>query len=363
MTLTNSSRRLTRWILRLLESDFTIVHLPGRFHQVLDALSRLLFVRNDTKPVDDEIPYFENVLVTTRSTTRTPTTTPPVETPAAQVEPTPPTPDDSDSEDEFDSKLPVTNDVSYDEELDDVFDEHVTIFDFAAVYEDDGTEVRPADVPLPITRSELLESQRFDDFCQTVLAIQSETKDSRFFEDENGVLRRTNPHDEESPQVVVPSTLRSRLLSIAHNSKLAGHSGQKRMYYTLRGMYYWPHMAADIFNTVRNCHGSVKNRIRLRKKTNPLALFLATVPLRSLAIDILGPLTKTKRGFRFLLVITDRSMKLTQVIPLRNITAFNVAVAFVEHWVFKYGPGNALSRIMESSLHRNSSSAFADISD
>ena len=57
-----------------------------------------------------------------------------------------------------------------------------------------------------------------------------------------------------------------------------------------------------------------------------------------MCIDILGPITKSKRGYVFLLVINDRFTKLTRVVPLRKITAYNVAVAFLEHWVFSYGP-------------------------
>ena len=37
-------------------------------------------------------------------------------------------------------------------------------------------------------------------------------------------------------------------------------------------------------------------------------------------------------------MVTDRFKKLTQVIPLQRIDAYTVAVAFVEHWIFKYGP-------------------------
>ena len=37
-------------------------------------------------------------------------------------------------------------------------------------------------------------------------------------------------------------------------------------------------------------------------------------------------------------MITDRLTKLTRVVPLRKITAYNIAVAFVEHWVVSYGP-------------------------
>ena len=36
--------------------------------------------------------------------------------------------------------------------------------------------------------------------------------------------------------------------------------------------------------------------------------------------------------------MTDRFTKLTQVVPIKKISAQHVAIAFVEHWVFKYGP-------------------------
>ena len=119
---------------------------------------------------------------------------------------------------------------------------------------------------------------------------------------------------------------------------MAGHPGQTRLYNTVRRTYYWPHMAADTYATVRNCGRCAKNRIKLRRRTNFLKLFPAREPLESLAMDILGPLTKTKSGCEYLLVICCRFTKLTQVVPLRSITAYNLAVAFCTHWVFKYGP-------------------------
>ena len=65
-------------------------------------------------------------------------------------------------------------------------------------------------------------------------------------------------------------------------------------------------------------------------------------PSRKPLDHIPGPPTKTKKGHWFLLVITDRFTKLTQVIPLRRIDAYTVAVAFVEDWIFKYGPPKTL---------------------
>ena len=176
-----------------------------------------------------------------------------------------------------------------------------------------------------------------DDFCQTVLARQSESRDSAFFEDHQGVLKQRHPFDSDIFQVVVPRTLRARLLRLCHNPAIAGHPGHNCMYYALRREYYWPHLAANVAATVRGCRTCAMNRVKLRKHLNLNRLFQATRPLESLAIDILGPLPKTKTVKRFLLVITDRFSKLTQVVALRTITAYTVPVAFCKSWVFKYG--------------------------
>ena len=110
------------------------------------------------------------------------------------------------------------------------------------------------------------------------------------------------------------------------------------MYQTLRRTFYWPSMAMDTYNTVRNCVACAKERISLRKHASFLKLFPATAPLEFVSIDILGPLPRTTTGFRYLLVISDRYSKLTRTVPLRDIKSVTIARAFCEHWVFQYGP-------------------------
>ena len=101
-------------------------------------------------------------------------------------------------------------------------------------------------------------------------------------------------------------------------------------------------MADNIYKTIRNCTNCAKNRVKLRKRTHPLRIFRATRPLHSPEINIFGQLTKTKKGHRFLLVMSDRFSKLTHVLLLRRSDAYTVVVAFVEAWVLKYGPPKTL---------------------
>ena len=132
------------------------------------------------------------------------------------------------------------------------------------------------------------------------------------------------------------------MLDLSHHTILAGHPGQTRMNRHIPETYYWLQMAADIYKRIHNCTTSAKNRVKIRKRTHPLRIFPATRRLEFLAIDILGPSTKTKKGHRFLLLMSDRFSKLTHVVPLRRIDGYTVEVAFVEAWVFKYGPPKTL---------------------
>ena len=354
MSLTESSGRLTRWRLRLAEYNFTIQYRPGRVHQVPDALSRLIWPRvaDYSRPVvevDEDIPTFnadttvrdvsddlvghvcfakcdhktDQVLVTTRKQTETRRKT------------------RTRTRDE-----PRGDDGAPALEGPHTLREETEEFDAADIERVEETEVGASDpqvappqddLPAPLTIEEIAEEKRVDEFCQTVLARQSEPKDSAFFEDHHGVLKRRHPSDPEIEQVVVLWTLHARLLRLCHNPTIAGHPGHNCMYHALRREYYWPHLAADVASTVRGCRTCAMNRVKLRKHLNRLRLFPATRPLKSLAIDILGPLPKTKAGKGFLLVITDRFTKLTQVVALRTTTAYTVATAFCDAWVFKYG--------------------------
>ena len=255
MSLAESSRRLTRWRLRLAEYDFTIQYRPGRVHQVPDALSRLVSpsVADDPQPTvegDDEIPTFDtgttvqdasneladhacavscdhefgHIFATTqlqasarrRSCARTRDELRGNEEAPAPQEP-----------------------MSFSEENDE--------FDAAELERAEEPEVStPAstvgppqeDIPAPLTIEEIAEEQRVDDFSQTGLARQSESWDSAFFEDHQGVLKRRHPFDPDLIQVVVSRTMRARLLRLCHNPAVAGHPGQNRMYFALLREYY-----------------------------------------------------------------------------------------------------------------------------
>jgi hypothetical protein len=110
------------------------------------------------------------------------------------------------------------------------------------------------------------------------------------------------------------------------------------MFRTLRKRFFWKIVSADVSETVRKCDTCPRNPIKERTKTSYLKLFPASSRLEYASINLLGELPETAHGNRFLLVMTDRFSKLTRTVPIRTTTAFFVAKAFCEHWVFFCGP-------------------------
>jgi transposase InsO family protein len=185
-----------------------------------------------------------------------------------------------------------------------------------------------------VTIEDLRQAQTGDAACQQLIALPSQT--GIYDVDRRGLLVRVAPSD-GTCQVVIPTGLRQRILHNEHCPPSAGHPGAHRMFLSLRRAYFWPRLASDVYETVSNCDACDRNRIAEKTKTNPLKLFSAEGPLESVAMDILGPLPRTKHENRFLLVITDRYSKVTKTITLRVVTALSAARAFLDHWVYAHG--------------------------
>ena len=285
--------RLARWSLRLQEYDFEIVYKPGKTHALADGPSRLLTKGLDKSNFDDEIPCLPRY-----------------------------------SQALFKAKVNGTDHS--------VWPQPHTVVSTVML-------TRRDHMRSPISIDELLSEQAADEYCQWARRqLDHHTQGTcPFAINQHGVLIRRSNLD-GSLQVVVPATLRKRLLDIAHDAPTAGHPGRAKLYQTMRRVFYWPSMTVDIHHKVESCAPCAKNRIKEQRNVYPMRLFPATKPLEYVAMDILGPLPRTKHGMRFILVITDRFTKLTKAEPLRTITSLAVARAFCKAWVFNYGTPKVL---------------------
>ena len=303
LNLKDSTGRLARWRLRLSPFDYDVVHKAGLKHQAPDALSRLTTTGMDDSPIDDEIPDWAPESIDALAlTNEAPTTLMLVKDGTTELDDDFPDDPDSPGEPPSETRLPPSAD--------------------------------PAVLDEPISLEELAREQKNDRYCRSVAELVGKPQ-SQYDVDRRGLLVRQSRID-GALQKLVPVSLRARVLHLAHHPLTAGHPGARRMYDTLRTQFYWPHMANDVFQTVRNCRSCARVRGTTYKHRRFLRLFPAEYPLQFVAIDLLGPLPRTTNGNRHVLVITDRFSKLSRAVPLVRINSTSVVRAFLENWAYPY---------------------------
>ena len=188
-----------------------------------------------------------------------------------------------------------------------------------------------------ITTEKLKELQREDPGLQIPLIRATDETDPVFAE-QDGLLyhKSTNRIGEPILQLVIPEKLVENILSLAHSSLLAGHTGRRRTQWRILQNFWWPRLNRDILQYCRSCstcqkEGAPKRRAMLQ----PLPA--VDQPFKRIAIDIVGPLPRTKQGFKYILTVIDHSTRFPLAVPLKETSAKTVAEALQNHVFCMFG--------------------------
>lgn len=129
-----------------------------------------------------------------------------------------------------------------------------------------------------------------------------------------------------------------KLMKEMHDNPLGGHLGMNRTMERIKQFKSWTNMKQDIEDYIRKCEICQKNKITQRKTKMPLEITTTPdVVFEKCALDIVGPLTETLNGNRYLLTFQDELSKYTLATPLRTQDAETVAKAFVQEVILKFG--------------------------
>ena len=139
-------------------------------------------------------------------------------------------------------------------------------------------------------------------------------------------------------RIMLPQQLRDEIMQTIHN---LGHFGRSRTYNQIKKYYYWPHMRRDITRHVMHCMKCQISKVtRIPKRT--AVKFPATDRFKMVHIDIVGPLVTSHNGNKYMLTMIDRYTKWLEVVPIRTVTAENIAEKFYATWVARFGPPSSL---------------------
>lgn len=186
----------------------------------------------------------------------------------------------------------------------------------------------PSDLRLTeFTPKELEEAQREDKHLLPLWLAAEENRDG--FHIGKGLLRHRSEDDwgDERDQLVVPSKHRLEIIEMAHGAKLSAHLGNKRTARKILRDFYWPGITRDVTAFCRACEacqGGSRTAVP-RAPLQPLPVIEA--PFRRVAVDIVGPLQRTKQGNKYVLTLMDFATRYPEAIPLRKTDAATVAEA------------------------------------
>ncbi|CAG2211132.1 unnamed protein product [Mytilus edulis] len=122
-----------------------------------------------------------------------------------------------------------------------------------------------------------------------------------------------------------------------HNSVTGGHLGFKKTLSKVRERYTWYNQRKDVEQWCKCCNICASRKPPSKKPKAPLQQYNVGAPFERIGIDILGPLPKSTRGNKFLLVIGDYFTKWMEAIPIQDMEATTVANKLIERIVTIFG--------------------------
>lgn len=139
-------------------------------------------------------------------------------------------------------------------------------------------------------------------------------------------------------RLVIPKDLRPQTMAECHDEPTAGHQGVLKTYKRMQQRYYWPKMRKDVATYVSRC--DVCQRVKYDQQL-PAGMMGArrgvNAPWKMIAADLIGPLPRSMKGFKYLLVITDTFTKYSVLRPLRAATAKLVSQHLEDDIFMVYG--------------------------
>src|SRR5438045_8519909 len=145
-------------------------------------------------------------------------------------------------------------------------------------------------------------------------------KQSETFEDKNGKLYKKKKNVKILRVQKEDET--DAILFMTHNHETGGHFGVDTTYNKIADRYYWKGMYDDIKEYVKSCDTCQRRGQKGGKSyLNPIEV---GEPFERIGIDFVGPLERTKRRNRYILVITDYLTKWSEAKAMKEATAENV---------------------------------------
>lgn len=142
-------------------------------------------------------------------------------------------------------------------------------------------------------------------------------------------------------QYVVPKHKRMEILKMMHDTSWSGHFGYIKTLGRMEPKFYWPNMCKAVNEYVRSCEECARPKPPPGYSRAPLKPIITTKPFQLVTSDIMGPLTQTERGNKYVIVFIDHFTKWVELFPMQNMEAKTVAGCLLQV-IYRHGVPEAL---------------------
>ena len=209
-----------------------------------------------------------------------------------------------------------------------------------------------------ITPEELIDKQILDDDISWIIEVLNKdialsdkdiktlTGNKRFYfshldslhiKENMLVYEKETPSGEMIFVPVLPKSLVPQILDKYHKSLPQG--GHYKVYKTLSKIqlkFFWPSMRKDVIEYCQNCLTCLKTNPTYTHQRAPLCNIISTEFNQRVNCDIIGPLPATHDGNKYILTIVDCFSKYIVCVPIKSMTAEEIANCLLIHWISKF---------------------------
>jgi len=130
---------------------------------------------------------------------------------------------------------------------------------------------------------------------------------------------------------------KQQILYEYHDAPIGGHQGVQRTINRIRLTHNWRGLTKDVEQYIAKCEHCQKNKLKRRSRAPMIITDIPDRPFEKCALDIVGSLTVTLTGNKYVLTFQDYFTKLSKTMPIENQEAGTVAKAFVTKIILEYG--------------------------
>ena len=156
------------------------------------------------------------------------------------------------------------------------------------------------------------------------------------FLDDKSILWRNRSDTSSRAQLVVPRSLRDTIFNDSHHTTYGGHFGITHTHTKLQLHYFWPGMSDFIRDRISACHKCVARKSPVNRH-HPMGHVPVSGKFERVAMDLLDVSVISTKGYKYILVVCDYFTKYTEAYPLKDKTARSVVDALMDVWLPRYG--------------------------